>query len=81
MFYNRGNRNALSTAKELLSYTKDGLISNDDDLCNVLNQMAEVPSERLDDWSVLIFDADQKRYESALEIVSMLSQENEKNTR
>ncbi len=79
MFYNRGNRNASSTAKELLSYTKDRLISNNDDLCNTLNQMAEVPSERFDDWSVLIYDADQKKYESVLEIVSMLSQENEKN--
>ncbi len=75
MFYNRGNLNASSTAKELLSYTKDKLISNDDDLCRTLNQMAEIPSERLDDWSILIFDANQKKNNSTLEIVSMLSEE------
>lgn len=78
MFYNRGNLDASSTAKELLSYAKDKLISNDADLCNALNQMAEVPSERLDDWSVLIFDVDQRKNDSTLEIVSMLSEENEK---
>lgn len=78
MFYNRGNLNPSATAKELLSYVDSDTISTDRDLQIVLSQMAEVASERLDDWSMIIYTQTKNRTESNLIQVSMLSEELEK---
>lgn len=57
MFENRGGGRAQATAEELLGYVRGGMICDNGDLADVLGQMAEIPSERLDDWSVLIGSA------------------------
>ena len=57
MFRNRGGGDASKTALELMGYAREGHIINSDDLKSALDQMAEIPSERMDDWSVILYDA------------------------
>ncbi len=78
MFYNRGNHDSSKTASELLSYANSEIITTNEDLRAVLQQMAEVASERLDDWSIIICNQKQKRGDYNVEPISMLSEELEK---
>lgn len=78
MFYNRGNHNPSNTAKEILGYVNTGIVSSNNDLKDALTQMAEVPSERLDDWSILIYSQKQLHSDSCLNQVSMLAEELQK---
>lgn len=78
MFYNRGNRDVSLTVKELFTYIRSGMITTNEEFRQVLNQMAEVPSERLDDWSIMISDCGQNGESSEIEMISMLSEENMK---
>lgn len=55
MLCNRGNGNPVATARELQHYIRDCGLRTQEDLADVLNQMAEVPVERFDDWSLLIW--------------------------
>ena len=55
MFRLRGGGRAGRTAEELAGYLRQGNIRTHADLADVLDQMAELPSERLDDWSVLVW--------------------------
>lgn len=76
MFLGRGGMKAEVTAEELMGYMRDGGIATHTDLADVLNQMAEIPSERMDDWSVLMWDQNQeKTLEVRLEPVSMYQEE------
>ena len=47
----------------------------------MLNQMAEVSSERLDDWSVLVWSGSTEFKKEKLRMISMLKEENEKYTK
>lgn len=78
MFYNRGNHDPANTAKEILGYVNTGVVSSNNDLKDALTQMAEVPSERLDDWSILIYSQKKLHSESCLKQVSMLTEELQK---
>ena len=80
MFRNRGGGMARETAKELLDYAREGRLTKQEELRDALNQMAEYPGERLDDWSVLLFMRNQEGNLDASEpeAVSMLEEENKK---
>lgn len=66
------------TAQELLSYVRDGGVSTNEQLADVLRQMAELPCERLDDWAVLILSSADAAQEELPQAVSMLAEEEEK---
>lgn len=79
MFYNRGGRDPSRTAGELLSYVNSGEITSNEDLRDAISQMAEIASERLDDWSVIICsDREEPSAAAKPEPVSMLAEELEK---
>lgn len=79
MFRNRGGGDAANTALELMRYAAEGEMRCHADLADILNQMAEVPMERLDDWSVLIWDRRAApRNEVVPKISSMLAEETAK---
>ena len=77
MFQGRGG-SLQATAAELLLYVRQGLIETNSQLADVLRQMAELPCERLDDWSLLILDTPGEAAEPLPEPVSMLAEEEEK---
>ena len=81
MFYNRGMRQPDRTAAEILGYVRDGIINSNEDLADIMNQMAEVPGERMDDWSVIVSDFQPSGESSEPRIISMLEEEREKNFR
>ena len=78
MLYNRGDHDPSVTVKELLSYINTDVITTNEDFQSVLSQMAEVASESMDDWSMIICSINKKRIDSELKPVSMLSEELEK---
>lgn len=78
MLRGRGGGDAKKTAEELLSYIQNGQVSDNAQLADVLRQMAELPCERLDDWSVLILSEAGEGQEELPPPVSMLAEEEEK---
>ena len=81
MFENRGGGMAAETAKEIVQFVRKGEIRSNTELADVLNQMAEVSSERLDDWSVLVWSGSTEFKKEKLRMISMLKEENEKYTK
>lgn len=78
MFQNRGDGDACQTMLEILSYHRNHIISTVPDFADILNQMAEIPSERFDDWSIaLIWNHAVNRLQEVV-ITSMLDEEKEK---
>lgn len=79
MFENRGNGYSAQTAEEIVGYVKQKIIQTNTDLAEILDQMAEVPIERSDDWSVLIWSRTMKLLEEEKPtVVSMLGEEKNK---
>lgn len=78
MFENRGGGMAAETAKEIVQYIRKGVVRSNTELADVLNQMAEVACERLDDWSVLVWSVSTEFEKEKLRVISMLEEENEK---
>ena len=84
MFRNRGEGAASATAHELLTFARQGNLSTQRTLARVLNQMAEYPAERLDDWAAMLYTRDQKISPAnppqivSPPVISMLSEENQK---
>lgn len=79
MFENRGNGVAAQTAEEIVGYVQQQIIQSNADLAEILNQMAEVPIERSDDWSVLIWSRTMKLLEEEKPtVISMLREEKNK---
>ena len=56
---------------------RDGGVSTNEQLADVLRQMAELPCERLDDWAVLILSSADAAQEELPQAVSMLAEEEE----
>jgi hypothetical protein len=80
MFSNRGNYDPIATVREVQYYIDKGDIADDEDLADAIDQMAEYPYERLDDWSVLVWSARTERVvsDSVIPVRSMLSSEEQK---
>lgn len=78
MFYNRGIKRTDRTAAEILGYVRDGIIKSNEDLADILDQMAEIPAERMDDWSMIISDFRSAHVYKEPVVVSMLEEEHQK---
>ena len=55
MFRNRGSGDPLATVRELQHYVNQQGMAKNHELADVLNQMAEIAVERMDDWSVVVW--------------------------
>lgn len=80
MFKNRGSGDPVATVREFQQYVNEMDIASNADLADVLNQMAEVAVERMDDWSVLMWStsAEGTVADAPPTVVSMLREEEEK---
>lgn len=76
----RGDGDPVRTIRELRDYVRSGDLDGDDALADILNQMAELTDERMDDWSVVLWYAEGETAGSKWEPVcrSMLREENDK---
>lgn len=63
---------------ELISYHQNNNISTNEEFADVLNQMAESPSERFDDWSIIMLKKDVLSYQGEIKTISMLEEEKRK---
>lgn len=77
MLQNRGQGDPAETVRELFRYIRDGQLASSEDLADVLDQMAEVTTEREDDWSVAVLNLmrEDSDYGKPGRPISMLSQE------
>lgn len=55
MLSNRSGGNLIATVRELWGYTTQNGMTSSEVFEDVLEQMAEVPLERMDDWSMLVW--------------------------
>lgn len=80
MLCGRGDGDAVETVRELLGYIRCGELRSDADLADVLNQMAEITQERMDDWSVVLWSPYGDHEDLPMDGVchSMLREEEEK---
>lgn len=57
MLTNRGGGDPVETVRELWKLVRREGLDSEEGLADVLNQMAEIPFERMDDWSVVLWSA------------------------
>lgn len=80
LLWSRGDGDPLKTVRELWDLVRSGDLDGDDALADILNQMAELTDERMDDWSMLLWCAKGETADREWSPVcrSMLREEEEK---
>ncbi len=80
MLAGRGDGNPAKTIRELFGYIQCGELCSNADLADVLNQMAEVTWERMDDWAVVLWSpqGDFEEFPLGRVCYSMLREEEKK---